>query len=155
MKQIIENVTSLFNGKKEIPNADPLHNAGLLEQARAKIETGVFTRYFKKSFFVTMEIAGYLIFALCVGLGISLCCKLHNLFEVLNNSVAIMEILEGKNYDKTSLNLIEWLIYFSAFLPAVISFFWARSYTKARRKINLIVEVERLIERVIFNLRGA
>lgn len=154
MKEIIRDVTNLFQNNKELPNPDTTHNIALLQQAHAKIETGIFTRYFKKSFFIMMEVIGYTVLILCIGAGVFSCIKLSELFKIINQSVEIIGILENKNYDTTTLRLVEILVYLLSFVPALVTFFGVRSYTRARQRINLIREVESLIERVIYNLKG-
>lgn len=55
----------------------------------------------------------------------------------------------------TSLNFIKTGIYLLLFMPFVISIFWARTYTKSRKRIDLIKKVEIIIDEVCTNITAS
>lgn len=59
---MIKTITDYFGiNEKEAPNPDPQHNANLLLAARNKVETGIFTRFFKRPVITALEIICYLL----------------------------------------------------------------------------------------------
>lgn len=155
MKDILKNVTGIFTGKEEQPNPDVLHNVTLLTQAKTEIDTGVFTRYFKKPFLVAGEVAGYILAVLLLIAGAVFCFQMNGLFELIKTTQEITELLTQKKWDIQTIELLKTFLYILSFSPALLSYLWARSFARARHKISAFMQVESVIDKVIFNLKGA
>jgi TRAP-type C4-dicarboxylate transport system permease small subunit len=155
MKQIFSKAAGLFESEPKTPNPDLGYNIRLLEETKTNIETGIFTRYFKKPVFVLMELVGYSLVLLLTILGGWFCYKLTSLFGILNDVTSIANQLNDNHWDTSNLYIVETCVYILSFLPAIIALLWTRGYTKARQKINVLMAVEENIERVIFNLKSA
>jgi hypothetical protein len=151
MKNVVPGFTASF-GKKNPPNPDLNYNAHLLKQAKGLVESGTFAHYFKKSFLVMMEVISYSIALFLLAAGVYLFFEVKFLFDTITSSTRIMELFSEKEINMTSLNFIKTGIYLLLFIPFVISIYWARTYTKSRRRIDLIKKVEIIIDEVCTNI---
>ena len=64
------------------------------------------------------------------------------------------EVISNLNWDSNNIRIIEALLLVLSISPALISFLIGRLFTKARKRINTMIEVENMIDRVIYNLSG-
>lgn len=151
MKNVTKSITGLFS-KPEPPNADLGHNIGLLTDVKALIESGFLSYYFRKTFVVAMEMIAYTLAILLALAGIWLFRELTNLFAAIDIAIATSNFASNSEIDVTTINAIRYTSYLFCFVPCMLALFWARVYTKSRRKINLLKQIEKTLVRVVANL---
>lgn len=179
MKQILSDIGDLITGKSNTPpNPAVQHNIKLLQEARQKIESGIFTKYFKRPYIVLMETIFYSLTIVFFGLaviyflfGLTQTSPIIDSAHALNNNIALFK--EGSNllnfeaFTNVLTQLQAFMDQFFQFilylklllfvlmsLPSIFTFLLARSYTKSRRRLSKFIEVEAIIEKVIYNLGG-
>jgi len=152
---VINNITEFFTGNSSAPaNPDPAFNAMLLKEAKKKVEIGIFTRFFKKPVLILMEILSYGFALLLLFVGIYFYGQVDNLLSAIQTLGQGSEVISNLNWDSNNIRIIEALLLVLSISPALISFLIGRLFTKARKRINTMIEVENMIDRVIYNLSG-
>lgn len=155
MSNIIANVTDYFMGKSNEPaNPDIKHNIYLLEEIKRKIDTGVFTRFFKKPTLALSEIVTYLLSLILLLIGLYFWNKIDNLLNVISTLADMHNIFSQAEWDTNFVSIIDILLLIISLLPGCICFLLGRSFTASRKKINTFIEIENAIDRVIFNLKN-
>lgn len=156
MQEIINNITGYFTGdSKEPANPDLAHNIFLLEETKKKIETGIFTRFFKKPVIVTGELVAYILTIILIGVGIYFWSKVDALLGVVQSSIYVHNIFADAKWDGTIVSIIDILLLVVSIMPAFICFLLGRSLSKSRKQINTFRQVENMIDRVVYNLKEA
>lgn len=147
--------SNFFNGKTQKPlQPELIENIRLLEGAKLMIETGVFVRFFKKPFIGLIELIVYSFsFALALG-GYFLYDKIADLISAVCSMINFVDILTNANWDFGGLTLIKLVLFIFLMLPAFFSFLMARLFTRSRHRINLFVDVEKILDKVISNLKS-
>lgn len=151
---ILNNISGFFNGENNAkPNPDPSVNAFMLEEAKRKIDIGIFTKFFKKPFLIAFEIISYLIAILMLFAGILFYSEIDSLLGIINT---FQVMLEESNDPKPDLSMI-WIVKLLSMIlsttPAFICFLTGRLFKNARKRLNTFIQVESIIDRVIFNLQ--
>lgn len=151
---ILNNISGFFNGENNAkPNPDPAVNAFLLEEAKRKIDIGIFTKFFKKPFLIAFEIISYLIAILLLAAGIWFYGKIDTLLNWVQAKGEITKILDDQNWDSSVIWFLEFLLFVFSVSPAFICFLTGRLFKNARKRLNTFVQVESIIDRVIYNLK--
>jgi hypothetical protein len=154
MQDFIGNITEFFSGKSNAPaNPDVKHNIYLLNETKAKIETGVFTRFFKKPIILAGEISAYISTVVLALLGIFVWSKINTLLDVLLTAVEMHNFFGEAKWDSTLISVIDLLLFIVCAMPAFICFLLGRFLSKSRKRIKTFVQVENMIDRVIYNLQ--
>ncbi|GAB2809166.1 hypothetical protein [Ferruginibacter profundus] len=155
MQEIIDNIAAYFTGDSNEPaNPDIAHNIFLLEETKKKIETGVFTRFFKKPVIMTGELITYLLTIILIGVGIYFWSKVDSLIGVVQAYVTVHNLFADAKWDGTIVSIIDVLLLVVSIMPAFICFLLGRSLSKSRKQINTFRQVENMIDRVVYNLKS-
>jgi hypothetical protein len=152
MKDLIKTVFDKLTGSEPV-NKDIQYNVMLLQTAVKSIESGAFGHYFRKSFLVTMEIAIYSISLIAFLLGIWCYQYVSDFFTVIRGSVIVNNVLSENDIDDSLVSFIAICSKILIFMLSIVFYFWARIYTKSRRRQSLVKSVERVIKTVIRNLQ--
>ena len=159
MQDIINNITDFFSGKSKVPaNPDIAHNIYLLQETNKKIESGIFTRFFKMPTIRIIEIAVYIKTAILFMLALFFLGKIDNVFDTadtikFNGQFISGSSSAGNENTGTDISWISYMILIIFLLPSVICFLLARLFTKSRKRMNTFRQVENMIARVIYNLK--
>lgn len=155
MQNIIAGITDFFTGKSKAPaNPDLAHNIILLNETRKKIKTGIFTRFFKRPTIYILEIVTYVVTSILFIAGFLIWNKIDNYFDVYATSQFLIEALSKSDLGHTDISWVSNIILFILLLPSVICFLLARLFTKSRKRMNVFIQVENMIDRVVFNLKN-
>ena len=155
MQNIIAGITDFFTGKSKAPaNPDLAHNIILLNETRKKIKTGIFTRFFKRPTIYILEIVTYVVTSILFIAGFLIWNKIDNYFDVYATSQFLIEALSKSDLGHTDIAWVSNIIRFILLLPSVICFLLARLFKKSRKRMNVFIQVENMIDRVVFNLKN-
>lgn len=153
MQQLLDDLKEIVTGKSKAPaNPDPLHNIILLEEAKKKIESGVFTRLLKRPTVYILEIVAYACSLLLFILAIYFWGRVDNIFDTLDTINFFNRLFTGAELIEADYNWVSYCLLFVMMLPSVISFLLARLFTKSRKRTAIFIQVENMIDRVIYNL---
>lgn len=153
MRKYFNRVTSylveLANGPK---NNSIAHNVAMLEDAKKKIETGIFSRYLKRPTIYIIETIAYSISISLLLVAIYAWMKIDNIFEAYNTLKFMGAAIVDKTVQLSDFSGISYFILFALMLPSIICFLLARLLTSTRKRINTFIEVENIISKTIYNL---
>jgi len=153
--EVLNNITDFFTGNNNEPaNPDHKINTLLLQQAKQKVEIGIFTRFFKKPVLITMEILSYVASIILLIAGVWFFGKIDVALSFIQNGGQILEFFTERNWDTSVIGMLEALLLILSISPSIISCLLGRLFTKARKRIYTMREVEGLIDKVIYNLSG-
>lgn len=115
MKQILSGIGDLLTGKSNTPpNPDPAHNVQLLQTAKQKVETGIFTKYFRRPYVVLMEIVFYCCTFLLLGIGIIVYIKIGEYLKIAEQAGEFADALYAEGHTGSMISGLEWLCKLSA-----------------------------------------
>lgn len=155
MQQILNDLTEFFTGKSKAPaNPDPAHNILLLQETRKKIETGIFTKLLKRPTVYILEILTYIISILLFIIAFLVWGKIDNLFDSYDLINFVSENAAQKKLPLAEYVWVSYIILAVMLLPAVICFLFGRLFTKSRKRTAIFIQVENMIDRVIYNLNA-
>ena len=155
MPKFIDEITEFFTGKSAAPaNPDPAINVLLLNEAKKKIETGIFTRFFKRPTIYILEIGTYIITGILIGVAVYIWKKIDNIIDAQNTIDYLNSQFSNTEYHSNNYSWISYCILFVLLLPGIIGFLMGRLFTKSRKRIKVFIEVENMIDRVIYNLKN-
>ncbi|MEJ8818765.1 hypothetical protein [Lacibacter sp. H407] len=155
MQQFFDEITDFFSGKSKAPaNPDPAHNVLLLQETRKKIETGILTRLLKRPTVYIFEIASYITSLILFVLAIYIWGRVDNIFDTIDTINFFNRLFNDGNLLVDDYNWISYCLLFVLLLPSVICFLLARLFTKSRKRTAIFIEVENMIDRIIYNLKG-
>lgn len=155
MQQFLDEITDFFSGKSKAPaNPDPAHNILLLQETRKKIETGILTKLLKRPTVYIFEIASYITSLILFVLAIYIWGRVDNIFDTIDTINFFNRLFNDGNLLADDYNWISYCLLFVLLLPSVICFLLARLFTKSRKHTAIFIEVENMIDRVIYNLKG-
>jgi hypothetical protein len=152
---VINNISNFFAGTSNLPaNPDPTFNAMLLQEAKRKVETGIFTRFFKKPVIIGFEIISYTASILFLIAGMWFFIKIDVALTFIQNGGQIIEYFADRKWNLNVIHFLEILLFVLSISPALISFLLGRLFTQSRKRITIFREVENMIDRVIYNLNS-
>jgi TRAP-type C4-dicarboxylate transport system permease small subunit len=155
MKNIINDVSNFISGQSNLPaNPDITHNIQELIETKTKIESGIFTRFFKRPTIHILEIVAYAITAILFVAAILIWGKIDNFFDAADTINFVSKMIGESDLQIADYSWISYIILFIFLLPSLICFLLGRLLTKSRKRMKVFIEVEGMIERVIFNLKG-
>lgn len=126
---------------------DDLTALQLLELAKKKIETGIFTRFFKRPGIVLFEIITYLITVFLFISALLIWQKIDNFFDAYDTIQFLKSYFSGTDgADSDDFSWISYSLLFILLLPSIISFLTGRLITASRKRINMFIQVEDLID---------
>lgn len=154
MNQTPNNTGNLFTVKSNTPpNPDAVHNINLLQSARLKFAIDIFTKHFRKSYVVLMETLFYSGTMLLLGIGFIVYFEISRFIDLAKQTNHLPDaIITDPNTD-AYVSVTQYLLLSLLLLPSLLSFLLAISYTKSRKRIGTLIEVEKIIETVVYNLK--
>lgn len=155
MQQLLNELTEFFTGTSKAPaNPDPEHNVMLLQEARKKIETGIFTKLLKRPTVYILEITSYAVSLLLSIVAIYIWGRVDTIFDIIDIINVLNQIFSNADLIESDYKLISYCLLFALLLPSIICFLLARLFTKSRKRTAIFIQVENMIDRVIYNLKG-
>lgn len=155
MQEWLHTITEFFSGESSLPaNPDPAHNVLLLQETKKKIETGIFTKLLKRPLVYIFEAAAYSISIVLSLIAFYFWNKIDNIFDTIDTVNFFNRLFNGANLMQNDYSWISYCLLVVMLLPAVIGFLLARLFTKSRKRTAVFIQVENMIDRVIFNLKG-
>jgi hypothetical protein len=155
MQQILDELTEFFTGNSKAPaNPDPEHNVMLLQEARKKIETGIFTKLLKRPTVYILEILIYIVTILLFIIAFLVWGRIDNLFDSYDLLNLASENVANKQLPLAEYVWVSYVILAVMLLPSFICFLLGRLFTKSRKRTAIFIQVENMIDRVIYNLKG-
>lgn len=152
MEGPFDQIANFFSGQGKIaPNPDASHNVQLLIEAKKKIETGIFTRVFKRPSIYFLEGTAYLFTGILFFAALLLWNKIENAFDGLDFINFAIKISSNNDLGLDDYSWISYWMLIMMLLPSVICFLLGRLLTKSRKRINVFIEVESMIDQVINN----
>lgn len=150
-----DNFFDFIHGKKNPPiERDMMYNIQLLNEAKKLIEIGIFVRFFKKPFIGLIEIIIYSLAIFLAFSGYWIYHVIDNNLVTIGNVLSIANLLFDQNINLGFISFIEFLLFIFFQLPSIFCFLFGRIFTNARRRINIFIEVEKIIDVVIDNLKS-
>lgn len=155
MQQILNDLTEFFTGNSKAPaNPDPAHNILLLQEARKKIESGIFTKLLKRPTVYILEILTYIVSILLFIIAFLVWGSIDNFFDTYDILNLISENVTKKQLPLAEYVWVSYVILAVMLLPALICFLLGRLFTKSRKRTAIFIQVENMIDRVIYNLNA-
>lgn len=153
MQDFLNSVTEFFTGRSSAPpNPDPAFNVRLLKETKHKIETGLLTRYLQRPLVYILESLAYSFTIVLFGAGIFIWNQIDNLFDALDTINFVNKVLNGTDLIKEDYSWVSYCLLVLFLLPSLISFLLARLFSASRKKTTVFIEVENMIDRVVYNL---
>lgn len=153
MEDIIDNIADFFSGKSKVTaNPDPAHNINLLNETKKKIESGIFTRFLKRPTIYILEIVTYLITVILFISCFLIWNEIDNIFDTYATINLASQITVDKTLPLSDYLWVSYILLFILLLPSIICFLLGRLLTSSRKKMKVFIEVEKNIDRVIYNL---
>ncbi|HRF23653.1 MAG TPA: hypothetical protein PLR98_05805 [Chitinophagaceae bacterium] len=153
MRRIFYKVAQFVTGDDYAPaNPDINHNIEILKQAAGKIETGIYSRIFKRPLVIFLETGIYLLTIVLTVLTFYYWNKIDNLFMSAETIQKFGLILSSQETQANDYSGYSYLILAIMLLPALLCFLLGRLFTKSRKRMAIFIEVENNIKTVIKNL---
>lgn len=126
---------------------DDLTALQLLELAKKKIETGIFTRFFKRPGIILFEIITYLVTVFLFISALLIWHKIDNFFDAYDTIQFFRSYFSGTDAaESDDFSWISYCLLVVLLLPSIISFLSGRLITASRKRINVFIQVEDLID---------
>lgn len=155
MASILNDVTNFIKGKSDTPpNPDVSHNIQILTEARNKIETGIFTRLLKRPTVIILETVSYIISLLLFITAIYFWGRIDNVFDTIDTINFFNRLFNDTNLVESDYDWISYTLLIILLFPSIVCFLLARLFTKSRKRTAVFIQVEELLENVIYNLKG-
>ncbi len=153
MQDFLNSVTEFFTGRSSAPpNPDRAFNVLLLKETKHKIETGLLTRYLQRPLVYILETLAYVITIALFFTAIFYWNKVDNLFDAIDTINFMNKVVNGANLIEEDYDWVSYCILAVFLLPSFIGFLLARLFTASRKKTTVFIEVENMIDRVVYNL---
>lgn len=153
MKSLFFKAAQYVTGNDYGPkNPDLKFNIELLKEASLKIETGLFTRIFKRPLVLIIEIIIYIVTFLLAILAIYYWNKIDNLFSSVDTIQSLGLTLSANSQKSTDYSGYSYLILLIMLTPSIFCFLFGRLFTKSRKRMAIFIEVESRIKTVVKNL---
>lgn len=155
MSNILSEVTNFITGKSDAPpNPDPVHNIQILTEARNKIESGIFTKLLKRPTVIILEIVSYSISLVLFITAVYFWGRIDNVFDTIDTINFFNQLFNGTNLVESDYNWISYTLLMILLFPSIVCFLMARLFTKSRKRTTVFIEVEELLDKVVYNLKG-
>ncbi len=155
MASLLNDVTNFITGKSDVlPNPDPALNIQILEEARNKIETGIFTRFLKRPMVYILESVSYIVSIFLFIVAIYIWSRIDNIFDTIDTINFFNQLFSNQNLIASDYDWISYALLIIFLLPSIICFLLARLFTKSRKRTAIFIEVEELIDHALYNLKG-
>lgn len=155
MQEFMKNISDYFSGNsKAAANPDIAYNIELLDAAKRKIESGVFTKFFKRPTIILSEVLSYLAALLFIIVGAYFGGKIDLLLSLYQKCLSCDDVLQKNALTPDTIPFLHILLYIVCGLPTLIFFLLGRSLTQSRKRINAFMQVENMIGRISFNLKN-
>lgn len=156
MKRLFFKVTQYVTGNDYSPkNPDINYNIELLREASMKIETGVYTRIFRRPLVFVLEFGIYLVTVVLFTLTLFYWKKIDNLFSATETIQKLGLSLSSQSEISIKYSGYSYLILGIMLLPTIFCFLLGRLFTKSRKRMAIFIDVENALNTVIKNLSYA
>lgn len=153
MADFLSDIKDFFSGRSSIPpNPDPTYNVRLLKVTRKKIESGIFTQLFKRPTVYILETITYLVTIFLFVAALKIWGKLDSLFDTAEIINFVSKFTSNTDLGIDEYSWISYVILGILMIPAFIAFLLSRLFTQSRKRTAILIQVENMIDRVIFNL---
>jgi len=132
-----------------MPSSLTTHQLILVERARLKIETGVFTRFFTRPVLVLCEIFTYALSLIAFLAGVVFWNKLDAIIVAADEIIDTVKIFAERRIDHQMLDNVDTVALLFALMPFIILLLLARLFTSSRRRIAKLREIESILEQVL------
>ena len=155
MADFLSDIKDFFSGRSSVPpNPDPRYNVRLLKVTRKKIESGIFTQLFKRPTVYIFEAITYLVTIILFLAALKIWSKIDSLFDTVEIINFVAKFTSNTDLELDHYSWVSYIFCGILMIPALISFLLSRLFTQSRKRMAVLMQVENMIDRVIYNLEG-